>query len=105
MNIEIKNLRNHEFHNEPWQFRVDRGTPVGNPFYMHDESERDKVCDKYELYFRKLITYSDRAVNYLNSMLDALRKYGHIELYCWCAPKRCHARTIRGWLISQIKNS
>ena len=27
MNIEIKNLRNHEFHNEPWQFRVDRGTP------------------------------------------------------------------------------
>ena len=103
MNIEIKNLRNREFHNEPWQFRVDRGTPVGNPYYMHDESERDAVCDKYELYFRKLITYSDRAVNYLNSMLDALKEYGHIELYCWCAPKRCHARTIRGWLISQIK--
>ena len=105
MTIEIKNLRNHEFHNEPWQLRVDRSTPVGNIYYMHDESERDKVCDEYELYFRKLITYSDRAVDYLNSMLDALKKYGHIELSCWCAPKRCHAQTIRRWLNSQIKNS
>ena len=72
MDIEIKNLRNHEFHNEPWQFRVDRGTPVGNIYYMYDENERDKVCNEYELYFRKLITYSKRTMNYLNSMLDAL---------------------------------
>ena len=105
MNIEIKNLRNHEFHNEPWQFRVDRGTPVGNPYYMHDESERDAVCNKYELHFKWLLVHSDQAKEYLNSMLDALKQYGHIELYCWCAPKRCHARTIRGWLNAQIKNS
>ena len=103
MDIEIKNLRDKTFYNQPWQFKVDRSSPVGNMFYMHDESERDAVCDKYELHFRKLITYSESAQRYLKEMLDALKEYGHIELYCWCAPKRCHASTIRRWLISQIK--
>lgn len=104
MKIEIKNLRDRTFNSEPWQFKVDRSSPVGNMYYMHDESERDEVCDKYELHFRKFITYSEKARAYLQTMLDALNEYGHIELYCWCAPKRCHASTIKRWLISQLKN-
>lgn len=101
MTIEIKNLRNKDYHGKPWQFRVDRHTPVGNPYYMHNESEREMVCDKYEGYFHSRLLHSTEAQTYLQTMLDVRNKYGHIELFCWCAPRRCHAETIRNWLLSQ----
>ena len=50
-NIAIKNLRNEKPQYE-WQVKVDRSSVLGNPFYMGNESQRDKVCDKYEAYFK-----------------------------------------------------
>lgn len=36
-------------------FRADRKTPLGNPFIMYSESQRDKVCDVFYNYFEKQI--------------------------------------------------
>lgn len=64
--------------------RVDRATNWGNPFIMADESQRDEVCNKFELYaFWRL--------NMEPHWLDALKGK---DLACWCAPKRCHAETL-----------
>ena len=54
--IEIKNLRYSKPSNNPWEFKVDRTSPVGNPFYMASETKRDEVCDKYQRYFEKQIS-------------------------------------------------
>lgn len=88
-----------------WEFRVDRMSPVGNPFYMNDESQRDIVCDKYESYFQTQLENNTQFKMYLQTMLTALKQYGKLNLYCWCAPKRCHAETIKSWLENQIKGT
>ena len=48
--IEICNLRNKKMVNV-WDVRVDRKSVLGNKFIMHNENERDIVCDKYNCFF------------------------------------------------------
>ncbi len=71
MNIEIKNLRFSKPLNQPWEFKVDRTSPIGNPFYMRSEAERDKVCDEYQLYFDKQIMHEIYPIpDYLENYID-----------------------------------
>lgn len=102
--IKIYNMRFTKPTHE-WDFRVDRQSPVGNPFYMNDENQRDIVCDKYESYFQAQLEYNTQFKRYLQTMLEALEQYGKLSLYCWCAPKRCHAETIKHWLENQIEGA
>jgi len=97
--ITIKNLRSSK-PKYSWDFKVDRSSPVGNPYNMKDESERDKVCDKYDDWFYQAAHNQD-FFNYLNTLSDEYKQYGRLNLFCWCAPKRCHAETIRNYLINK----
>lgn len=45
MAIRIVNLKNYSLNTGEVLIKVDRSSPVGNPFYMHDKSERDEVCN------------------------------------------------------------
>ncbi len=97
--IEIMNLHN-EKPSEPYDFKVDRSSVLGNPFVMLWEYNRDAVCDDYVEWIYKQI---DRCEAYytkeLNKMYLAYVQYGKLRLFCWCAPKRCHAETIREILL------
>ena len=101
--IFIKNLRN-EKPKEKTDFKVDRSTPLGNPFPMKFESERDSVCDDYSNYWLKLIEVPEKA-EFFNKLLEAYKTNGEISLFCWCAPRRCHAETIKSHLLQAAKNS
>lgn len=90
--IEICNLRT-EKTAHPYDFTVDRGSVLGNPFVMHSESERDEVCDKYEKWFMEHKKDKNLRV-FLAEMVSVYKKYSRIRLFCWCVPKRCHAQTI-----------
>ena len=70
---------------------------------MRSEAERNEVCDKYQLYFDKQIEANRELRDYVYKILNALKTYKKVVLYCWCAPKRCHAETIKNWLQKQIK--
>jgi hypothetical protein len=69
--------------------RVDRSGPWGNPFPMRDksEAERDRVCDAFEAWAMAPERATFRA--------EARRALAGKDLACWCAPKRCHAETLR----------
>lgn len=103
MSIVIKNLR-FEKPQQEWQVRVDRSCLLGNPFVMHDESERDIVCDFYEKWFFDGVKGYLLEGKYqlwwkaLQKFIELYRQYGKLELFCWCAPKRCHAETIRDFI-------
>ena len=94
----IKNLR----FSKPqfaWQVRVDCTSVLGNPFYMKNESQRDTVCNQYEVYFQEKMQNTQSAFYKEIQRLQAvLQKYGRLELFCWCAPKRCHAESIKKYL-------
>lgn len=101
--VEIRNLRDSPLHHMENEFRVDRQSIVGNPFYMANESIRDDVCDRYEEYFNKQVNTNPAFRRYLEEISTALRKYEKVYLYCWCYPKRCHAETIKKWLLQNIQ--
>lgn len=100
-NIQIKNL-NKEWPKEPWQVRVDRASILGNSYKMknkNDDKERDEVCDKYEQYFIEQIKKGNElfAKEFLR-LIEIFKKYNKLELFCWCAPKRCHAETLKKYI-------
>ena len=103
MEIVIRNLR----FNKPceeWQVRVDRSSVLGNPFYMASEAQRNEVCDKYDAYFKEKVASGDEAfMNELRRLYKIAKRFGKLELYCWCFPKRCHAETIKKFLLKYLE--
>ena len=98
--IEIRNIKD-GLPTEPYDFFIDRRSPVGNPFPLKKESRRQSVCEAYEEYFSLKIRYdSTEFIGYLECILKALQLYGKVRLFCWCSPKQCHGETIKGWLIN-----
>jgi hypothetical protein len=61
--------------------RVDRKSPLGNPFLLEDDGTRAEVCDFYELWYWPHKT----SLHHLPATLRGK------ALGCWCAPERCHA--------------
>ena len=91
--IRIINLRK-EKPRQPWDVRVDRGTVWGNPYYMNGEGQRNEVCDLYEEYFSKRRRDDEAFERQIAELCALYLKHGRLNLFCWCAPKRCHAETI-----------
>lgn len=113
MNIKINilNLRNSQPQHE-WQVRVDRTSILGNPFKMFDERDRDRVCNNYDNYFFDMIRRGKESgtqnlkarafVQELRRLYKLAKTHGKLDLFCWCAPKRCHAETIKFFLESYL---
>lgn len=78
-------------------FRADRKTPLGNPFIMYSEDQRDKVCDEFREYFEKQLL-NDNPVIIEQLRLIKQKALQHNQPYfkigCHCYPKRCHVDTI-----------
>lgn len=114
--ITIKNLRTEQMH-DAWDVRVDRASVLGNPFLMRNESERNSVCDEYAEYFDAIVTNNlsklrnwgvtsterEQFMTELRRLYKICKQYGRLNLYCWCAPKRCHAETIRNFLMGYLE--
>ena len=102
--IEIMNLRNTK-PSEKWDFYADRRSPVGNPYPLKGENEEDRnrVCDSYIKWFNNAIKHNPAVIEYLALLLSCYRLYGKLRLFCWCAPKRCHAETIRSYLQGTVE--
>lgn len=71
---------------------------LGNPHWMQSESQRDKVCDRYEVTFKDFMV---RFPEFRSAVLQIVEdsKVGPVALECFCSspenPKRCHCDTIR----------
>ena len=99
--VEIVNRRN-----DPGQAGeyVGRPSPLGNPLPLKSERDRDRACDYYEKWFASRVASGDRHVlGEIKRLLEILRGRGHLTLLCWCAPARCHAETIRRWLLDHVE--
>jgi hypothetical protein len=82
---------------------VGRPTPLGNPYYMASESQRDKVCDQYQRWFDNKVEAKDPAVlGELRRLWRVGKEQGYLKLGCYCAPRRCHADTIASFLKSHL---
>ena len=79
---------------------VGRPTPLGNPFKLEREADRERVIEQYELWLREQIeVWNPDVCHELNRLYRIARASGELELTCWCAPRRCHAEVIRQVLL------
>lgn len=101
--VNICNFRNNACYYNEYDVMCDRSNILGNPFVMHNESERDKVCDLYIDYFNKRVKNDQNFRNKLDYMIKLLKKHKKLNLWCWCAPKRCHTETIRKYLLDNVE--
>jgi hypothetical protein len=90
--ITVKNRRAYKGPGE-W---ICRGkSPLGNPFKMGKESDRDEVIEKYKKWFREQqLGYNWVVHNELQRLVELAQK-GDLVLICWCAPKACHGDFIK----------
>jgi len=97
--ISILNLHNNKPHFD-YDVEIDRTSILGNKYYMKDESCRDKVCDDYDKWFKQKLYKNDdpEFKAELNRLLLLYVKHGKLRLFCWCAPQRCHGRTIKKYI-------
>ena len=91
--VRVVNLMQYKLKDGEVLIKVDRSSPVGNPFYMRNEGMRDEVCDKYEAYFYKKVKEAGAFRDYVAYIYRTALKQD-VALGCWCAPKRCHANVI-----------
>lgn len=91
-NIHVMNLRVEQpAYDCSNQIRVDRKSVLGNPFH---NGTRDENCDNYRSWLANLPSDSPQHTE-LRRLVNVLRNHGRLELYCWCAPERCHADYIK----------
>jgi hypothetical protein len=101
--ITIKNLRNEQPRRE-YDIRVDRRTIFGNPFKMWSEEDRDYVCDEHKKYFKNKVEKDKEFKQALDELVYLYERYGTLNLFCWCAPKRCHSETIKEYILEAARN-
>ena len=94
--VDIMNLRKVK-PSEPYDFRIDRPSPLENKFPLLDESNRDNCIDHFEKYFPRLLKQKDVQI-LIRRMIVAHQEHGQVRLFCWCAPKRCHGEVIKAYL-------
>ena len=100
MSVRIINLRYYTFEKDEYMVKLDRSNKVlGNKFIMQNESERNKVCDDYELWFYEQIARQNPEVrDELRKLFLIAKNNENIAFGCWCYPKRCHTETIKKYL-------
>lgn len=84
---------------EPNHIYCGRGSPLGNPFRMYSEIQRDEVCDKFDDYFyNEVVVVENPVILSELTRIYNIAKVTDVKLGCFCAPKRCHCNTIKRYL-------
>ncbi len=74
-------------------FSVCRPSPLGNPFRIGSDGDRNEVIRKYQAWFDVAVVHDDR-VRAAIEQLTREASARDITLLCYCAPQRCHADVI-----------
>lgn len=85
-------------HYEPGAQYIGRGSPLGNPFRIGRDGDRNRVCDKYEEWFDLQVRQKSPGVMNELRRLHRLAQRGDLILGCYCSPNRCHGETIKRFL-------
>lgn len=98
MTIEIMNLK-YTRPSEPYDFRCDRKTPVGNPFPITKDRDRVTSIRLFGHFFQIKMATNRQFREHLFNMRRIYNHYGKLRLFCWCAPEHCHTEIIKDWIL------
>jgi hypothetical protein len=77
-------------------YYIGRPSPLGNPFILTDESNRDIVCDMYAEWLEEKVHSKDsKVLAELRKIKKLAERQEGVVLGCYCSPKRCHGDEIK----------
>lgn len=82
---------------------VGRPSALGNPFPMHNESERDHVIAQYRRWLDAQRRTNGAAWREVERLAQQAASGKSLALQCYCAPRKCHADVIKS-AIEYINN-
>jgi hypothetical protein len=88
--IRIVNRRNYK---GPGIY-IGRPSPLGNPFVIGRDGDREEVIRKYRDFLRTAI-HNDARIKAEFERLQELNKKGDVVVICWCAPSKCHGDILK----------
>jgi hypothetical protein len=76
---------------------IGRPSPLGNPFVIGRDGDRDTVVDKYHAWLVGLWNSNSNhpACSELIRLYELHKQQGELTLVCWCAPQRCHGDVVK----------
>lgn len=85
--------------------RIDRATPLGNPYIMYRSEQRDEVCDGYEKFLAHELEQQENEplLTAFEDIFNAVADGQIVNLQCHCSPERCHGESIRDQLIKYLE--
>jgi hypothetical protein len=105
----MKTIRLVNLHDEKeCDYKIDRSSPLGNPYALSKTETREIVCGKYKEYLKQKILERDQKItSYITEIaLDAINKNDkqEITLGCWCVPNLCHGYLVKETIEKIINN-
>jgi hypothetical protein len=83
----------------PGQIYVVRPSPLGNPYLLGRDGNREEVITQYRRWFWAQLQLPSSPQERELKRLLAQAQSGELELLCWCAPLPCHAEVVRSALL------
>lgn len=84
---------------------IGRSSPLGNPFVIGKDGNRDEVITKYVKWIGEIaMSHTIHGLRVRNEIkrLHALAQQGPLNLVCFCAPKACHGDVIKEILLGKM---
>lgn len=103
--IEVVNKKNHEPTSH--DFYIGRGSVLGNRYsskpssknYVERVDSREKAIEKFSEWLKNQIkSENEKVVLKLYEILLHEKKYGQVNLVCYCKPKACHGDALKSFL-------
>jgi hypothetical protein len=102
--IVVVSKRTHSS-NQPHDIYIGRPSILGNPFSIGKHGDRETVIQAYEKWILYQIDNNNfPVIGELKRLALIAKKYGKLNLICWCAPLKCHGDVIRWILYSRFLN-
>lgn len=80
---------------------IGRPSVLGNPFRITGKVTRKECIEAYRGWIHERINDADEEVlRELERIRNLVKKYGRVNLVCWCAPLPCHGDVIKEYLDS-----
>lgn len=79
----------------PWEHYVGRPSPLGNPFKIGRDGNREQVIEKYRKWLKNNRHTPEVMGEILRILVIMLNNNGRVDLSCWCKPQACHADVIK----------
>ncbi len=76
-------------------FHIDRGTPLGNPYKIGPDGDRDTVVEGYDAYARGKMKHDPQFSAAVAEIAKHVEAGNDVKLMCWCAPLNCHGRVVK----------